>query len=210
MLLAAIAAGSLGAALADAPLAPVPSPSAVGVVSPKLLRYAERAVRKHDKNQSGQLEADEWPQLSAKPAEVDANGDGRISVEELAQHAANFGAGRAIRLSPGAESTADVGGARGTGDSAVGAAANGSTADPRRHLKYFAALPAGIPPWFVERDTDGDSQLTLAEFSPKLLKGEIDDFNHFDINRDGVLTAKEYLRAGKEAAAAPAAAVPQP
>lgn len=193
-------------ARAEAPLPSLPAPRAVGTVSPKLLRYAERAVRKYDANRSGRLEADEWPALQGKPAAIDANGDGRITVEEFAQHAADFGAGRAIRLSPANDPPTD-----GTDTVAAspagapqGATPQGAAAlpDPRRNLKYFAALPAGLPQWFVERDADGDSQLTLAEYSPKLLKSEIDDFARFDVNRDGVLTAKEYLRAGKETAPA--------
>lgn len=196
-------------ALADAPLTSPPAPRVVGAVSPKLLRYAERMVRKHDVNKSGQLEADEWSALQGKPPAIDANGDGRITVEEFAQHAADFGAGRAIRLStanePLAEGNANgAAGQAGAANAALpqGSAGAGPLPDPRRGLKYFAALPAGIPQWFVERDADGDSQLTLAEYSPKLLKSEIDDFARYDVNRDGVLTAKEYLRAGKETGAA--------
>lgn len=170
-------------------------------VSPKLLRYAERVVKQYDKNGSGLLEADEWSALGGKPQTVDADGDGRITIAELAQHAANFAAGRAIRLSTSQEPL--VGGPPGQpGDPAArnaSAAASTPAGDPRRNLKYFASLPAGVPPWFVERDTDGDGQLTLNEFSPKLLKADIDDFTQFDANRDGVLTAKEFLRAGKEA-----------
>lgn len=194
-------------ALADAPQASLPATPAVGAVSPKLLRYAERVVHKHDANRSGQLEADEWSALQGKPQAIDANGDGRITVEEFAQHAADFGAGRAIRLSSANEPLANGGnGDAGQVGAAIGALPQGSAgagplSDPRRNLKYFATLPAGIPQWFVERDADGDSQLTLAEYSPKLLKSEIDDFTRYDVNRDGVLTAKEYLRAGKEASA---------
>ena len=78
--------------------------------------------------------------------------------------------------------------------------------DPRRNLKYFAALPAGVPSWFVERDADGDGQLSLAEFSPKLLKSEIAEFNRHDSNQDGIVTAKELLGSSKDPAAAPAEA----
>ncbi len=48
------------AAQADAPQSLQPAARAAGAVSPKLLRYAERTVRKHDSNHNGQLDADEW------------------------------------------------------------------------------------------------------------------------------------------------------
>lgn len=189
-------------AQADAQQTLQPAARAAGAVSPKLLRYAERTVRKHDSNHNGQLDADEWAALQGQPAAVDTNGDGRITVEEFAQHAADFGAGRAIRLSSAMQQPGENPPSTDQPQAAAGSAVTGAAADPRRSLKYFASLPAGLGPWFIEHDADGDGQLTLAEYSPKLLRSELDDFARLDSNRDGVLTAKEYLRAGKEASAA--------
>jgi hypothetical protein len=188
-----------------------PQPAAPGVITPKLLRYAERVVRHYDLNQDGRLEPDEWRAMRGKPESADLNRDGRITVEEFAQYAANYGAGRAIRLStaggdslvqsalhdPNAPAGDSVSGEpRSPADAEP--TVKGSARDPRRDLKYFASLPAGVPRWFVDRDTDGDGQLTLSEFSPKLLKSEIDDFNRYDLNGDGLLTVPELLRAAKE------------
>jgi hypothetical protein len=196
-LLCALLAVSQHLVWADAPQALQPATRGSGAVSPKLLRYAERTVRKHDSNHNGQLDADEWAALQGQPSAIDTNGDGRITVEEFAQHAADFGAGRAIRLSSAMQQPAEN---PPTADQPPAAAA--AATDPRRSLKYFASLPAGLGPWFIERDADGDGQLTLAEYSPKLLRSELDDFARLDSNRDGVLTAQEYLRAGKETSAA--------
>lgn len=185
------------------------------MVSPKLLRYAERVVRRYDVNKDGRLGEDEWRAMHGKPALADSNRDGRITIEELAQHIANFGAGRAIRLSTSASGPLAGNDLRdansptldrlpGEGASPLGAEASAAApaGDPRRNLKYFAALPAGVPQWYVDRDTDGDGQLTLAEYSPKLLRSEIDDFGRLDLNRDGLLTVREYLRAAKESKSA--------
>ena len=191
---------------------PPPRVQAPTSVSAKLLRYAQYIVRRYDANQSGQLESDEWRSMHGQPELADSNRDGLITVEEYARYCANYGAGRAIRLSalPG-----DVASHDGSGDSsprgdepAPGDAnpARDSQSvqlsekqDRRRDTKYVASLPAGVPPWFFQRDSDGDGQLTLSEYSPKLLRSEIDDFNRYDANRDGILTAQEFLHADKDA-----------
>jgi EF hand domain-containing protein len=196
----------LSIACANASADPPPPLAPPAAVTPKLLRYAERIVRQHDANGNGHLEADEWRTLRGKPELADENHDGRITVEEMARYVAGYGAGRAIRLStsgggPLAQDGTSEGAARGADSDAT------SRADrqPRRETKFVTALPAGVPKWFVERDADGDGQLTLAEFSPKLLKSEIDEFQRHDANRDGIVTIREYLRPAKDAAASAAA-----
>lgn len=186
---------------AEAPPGPV-------AVSPKLLRYAERIVHKYDADKSGDLTLDEVRGMTGKPAAADSNLDGKITVREFAEHAARFGAGRAIRLTHAGDGP--LAQSQGAGQPAGAEAAPATTTaaestaarDPRRDLKYFAALPAGVPSWFVDRDSDGDGQLSLAEFSPKLLKSEIAEFHRHDSNQDGIVTAKELLGSAKDPAAA--------
>jgi len=185
------------------------APRPMAAVSTKLLRYAERIIQHYDKNGDGKLEAIEWQAMHGQPELADADHDGRITAREFAQYAANYGAGRAIRLSSSGGTLADTSGqtpgelgADGTPMPRGGVPGqvntpDGPARDPRRDLKFFAALPDGIPQWFVDRDTDGDGQLTLSEYSPKLLKAELDEFNRYDLNRDGVLTVPEFLRGGK-------------
>ena len=157
--------------------------------------------------------------MRGDPGLADLNHDGQITAEEFAQYIANFSAGRAIRLAtpasgqivqgPGQDANTR-GENSGSGDSKIETDAGQGTQprDVRRDLKFFAALPAGVPPWFIERDTDGDGQLTLSEFSPKLHKAEVDDFNHHDLNHDGILTVQEYLRASKDPKNKPAGSQP--
>jgi Ca2+-binding EF-hand superfamily protein len=74
--------------------------------------------------------------------------------------------------------------------------------DARRKLKYFVPrthLPEGLPSWFVNRDADGDGQLTIAEFSPKATRTQLDQFTRYDANGDGLITSAEYLRGAKPA-----------
>ncbi|HEV3137149.1 MAG TPA: hypothetical protein VGZ26_04580 [Pirellulales bacterium] len=191
---------------------PSERPPVPAAVTAKLLRYAQFVVRHYDANQSGQLESDEWPSMHGKPELADSNHDGLMTVAEYAQYCADYGAGRAIRLStlpgevaahegsrdsspPGDDHRSADPAATGDAESAQLSAEQ----DRRRDTKYFASLPLGVPQWFIRRDADGDGQLTLSEYSPKLLRSEIDDFNRYDSNRDGILTVAELLRAGKDA-----------
>lgn len=186
-----------------------PSSPAPAAVSAKLLRYAQRVVRQYDVNKDGRLDTSEWPAMRGEPGLADLNHDGQITAEEFAQYIADFSAGRAIRLATPASGQIVQGpgqdaGLRGENSSSgeskteTDSGQGAQPRDVRRDLKFFASLPAGVPPWFIERDTDGDGQLTLSEFSPKLHKAEVDEFNRHDLNRDGILTVQEYLRASKD------------
>ncbi|HYV34713.1 MAG TPA: EF-hand domain-containing protein, partial [Gemmataceae bacterium] len=54
------------------------------------------------------------------------------------------------------------------------------------------ALPKGLPPWFKELDQDGDGQIAIHEWrqSGKTLE----EFQKYDLNGDGFITAAEVLR----------------
>jgi Ca2+-binding EF-hand superfamily protein len=74
---------------------------------------------------------------------------------------------------------------------------------PRANHKFHvsrASLPAGLPEWFTTRDADGDGQITMAEFAPSPSRSDIQEFNRYDRNRDGVITARELIGSAKPAA----------
>ncbi|REK11455.1 MAG: hypothetical protein DWQ37_14325 [Planctomycetota bacterium] len=173
-----------------------------GAITSKLLRYAERIVERYDANLDGQLDPDEWKAMRGRPQAIDQDGDGRLTVDEFARHVANYGTGRRIRLATPRDPVAETA----PPPTSTPLAAQGAAAetDPdmvaqRRGLKFFAPLPSGTPSWFVERDTDGDAQLTLAEYSPRLRSTEIAEFKKHDINGDGLITAAELRRAASPA-----------
>ncbi len=56
-------------------------------------------------------------------------------------------------------------------------------------------LPPGLPQWFLDRDLDGDGQLTLGEFAPNPTPQLLEEFRRYDLNGDGLITANECLRA---------------
>ncbi len=196
-----------------------PPPAPAGTVTAKLIRYGQRIVRKYDADGDGRLSQQEWAAMQGAPRNADLDRDGQITAAEFALYAANYGAGRRIRLSTRGETvpTSNPAGVQQLGaqppigqpagaqplstepGGAPAAAAldtdpQKAAAERRRDLKYFAPLPAGVPGWFVERDRDGDAQLTLAEFSPKLRSTEVAEFKRYDVNGDGLLTPAELSR----------------
>lgn len=56
-------------------------------------------------------------------------------------------------------------------------------------------LPAGLPDWFTRDDANGDGQVSMSEFSTAWTEAVFDDFNQFDLNRDGIVTPSECLQA---------------
>ncbi len=198
-------------------------------ISPKIRRYAQRVVKKFDRNGSGALEANEWASLPGDPRNIDANHDGVITVDELAGYLASY-----ARLHPlHGEETAwrhlpqppavifqpvtpadspQAKPAEQTGRASAGEPESAPSAKPsssekgrgaeelRRSRKYYvapSALPPGLPDWFLERDTNGDGQLTLDEFAPDGSAAQRRLFAEYDQNGDGVITPDEVLRFNK-------------
>ncbi len=169
-------------------------------VTSKLMRYAASVVRRYDTNSDGQLDAQEWQAMQGEPAAADTNRDGQLTVQEFARHLAEYGSGRRIRLSANSEAEdalAEV--APGMTDANASSVVNA-----RRETKYTAAPASGTPGWFVERDRDGDGQLSLVEFSPRLRATEVAEFERYDLNGDGMLTPAELAKATSKAATTPA------
>jgi hypothetical protein len=182
-------------------------------IAAKIVRYATRLVRKYDGNGDGWLEQEEWRQMGGDPRDADANGDRLITLEELTQYVANYSLRRKIRLrSPGPE-IQFVFPLLQTHNDAVSLRQQGTTVPakpplarptpkPRFHVPS-ADLPEGLPQWFVQRDTDGDGQVSLHEFTAKTPRADMSLFSRTDANGDGLLTARECVNAAKSLPAQP-------
>lgn len=175
----------------------------------KVLRYAQRVVRKYDENRNGQLEKNEWKRMRGNPQTADFNTDGVITVDEFADRVARYGRRRHIRLmlpesswpdeAPDATVESDPADSESPEDSADKGetGAKSGEAKRHRHSTFFvpaSRLPKGLPDWFHTRDRNGDGQLTMTEFSPKASRQAVREFSRYDLNRDGLLTPKEYLQ----------------
>jgi hypothetical protein len=83
--------------------------------------------------------------------------------------------------------------ARGTGSSPLAPLLAAKMAG-RGRKGAASRLPANAPKWFREYDTDGDGQVSLAEW---IARGHsVKDFQKADLNGDGFITLKELMRAG--------------
>ena len=177
----------------------------------KVLRYARHLVAQYDTDGDGRLSSEEWSRLPGDPAAADLDGDGYLTVDELAAYMSEYGARRRIRLMPATVETdlrfpsllrSDE--ARGDRAAAVDVSLDtapdevdemdeAAAADSRRFAVPASRLPQGLPSWFRERDLNGDGQVTLAEFAPTGSLADIELFRAYDHNGDGVITVAEAL-----------------
>jgi hypothetical protein len=187
-------------------LGQVPSP-----VSLKVMRYAGHLIEKYDANSDDVLQPGEWERMHGNPIAADRNDDSQIDVHELAQYIADYGAVRRIRLMPssfetigrlppllydallaGGPTQSDPGPTVEPSDLSEHVASN-DPAEPvqRRFTVKPSRLPGGLPAWFLGLDMDGDGQISQSEFSPTGSTAALQEFEDYDLNRDGVITPQE-------------------
>ena len=180
--------------------------------------YATSLVKQYDKNGNMMLDGDEVKQLHGRAAESDLNKDGTITIDELVAHLSTP-ASTASSPSTSTTSSASSSSGSSSGDSSGRHSHNGDGkgADPtqrvflgsagglasttkegdKRHSYRFSTaedrLPKGVPDWFREKDTDGDGQVSMSEFSHSWNKSTVDRFRGYDTNNDGMISAKEVL-----------------
>lgn len=67
-----------------------------------------------------------------------------------------------------------------------------------RFLSPHERLPDGVPEWFLEKDTDFDGQVKMAEFSSNWSESIVAEYTKYDKNFDGFITPAECLAAKNE------------
>lgn len=202
----AVASFSVPIAGLGAELAGPDSSSGKVPIAAKIVRYARRMIVKYERNGDGQLEPEEWRQMGGDAGAADANGDRLITVEEFSQYVANYSLRRKIRLrSPGPEIQFVFPLLQNHND-AVSLRQQETVpvqpppAKPPRKPRFYvrpSELPEGLPKWFVDRDTDGDAQVSLHEFTAGTPRADMNLFNRSDANGDGLLTPRECIDAMK-------------
>ena len=68
---------------------------------------------------------------------------------------------------------------------------------PSRFLTARERLPKGLPDWFLEKDVNGNGQITMAEFTDTWTPEKLAEFARYDLNHDGIITAAECLKVEK-------------
>lgn len=172
--------------------AATPSSSPVGP-DPRVRRYAESLLRQYDKNGNGQLEREEWSQMSSSVRDADRNGDGIVTLDELTLKLADFGSRRGNGSSSSTASTT-------SGSSGGGSSTSAASTPPRPSYRFLTAierLPPGLPDWFARKDANEDGQVSMAEFSTQWTEKEVREFSQLDLNNDGLITPEECLKASQ-------------
>ena len=183
-----------------------------------MTEYAKSLVKQHDKNGDNMLQPEEQKDLRGRAAESDLNHDGVITIDELVAHLstnapAPGASTTSTTSSTSSSSSGDAGGHHRDGDdkgrgdkadsdaskrvligSAGGMAAGTKEGDKRHSYRFTRAgerLPSGLPGWFKDKDTNGDGQIEMNEYARTWTNSTAADFQRYDLNGDGIITAKE-------------------
>lgn len=151
---------------------------AAGAGKSSEMEQARGVISKYDRNKNGVIDRNESEHMRADPRDIDRNGDGRITSGEVVVY---------LRK-PEDERNRD----------------ENSDEQPRwqpfRTAHEF--LPEGIPDWFIANDKNMDGNLSMSEWSSHWTNQLADEFDWWDGNKDGVVTAEECLQGQVELAAA--------
>jgi Ca2+-binding EF-hand superfamily protein len=77
---------------------------------------------------------------------------------------------------------------------AIGRTAGDEAKAKRNSHRFTPAaekLPSGLPSWFKSRDTNGDAQVSMSEYSRSWSDRLVAEFRRYDLNDDGMITATE-------------------
>jgi hypothetical protein len=94
--------------------------------------------------------------------------------------------------SPAPSASPSMPGTRGPGPSA-----SSTTQKPRTKWSTAAErVPKGLPSWFLSK-MDADGQITMANYTNNWTPEAVKQFEKYDLNHDGIITAAEVLKVEK-------------
>lgn len=160
-------------------------------------RSAGELLRRYDRNKDSALSKDEISsRFAGNPMDFDRNKDGRLTQGELAV--------RVARRRESAESSKDSGKDKKRSRSRESDNEPPDVFNGRKSYRRMggSGLPEGVPGFFTEKDEDKDGQVTMEEFTEKWDDTLLAEFFKSDLNRDGIITVDESIRAIEEASQA--------
>lgn len=134
--------------------------------------YVDGVFAKHDADKNGVLEGEELSSARGLPPNADGDNNGKLTRDELT-------AAVPSKSPSGNDSSKD-----------------GQTG-ARRSYRFASAherLPDAAKSWIVSRDKNGDGQVAMHEFSRTWSDSKVHEFQRYDLNGDGVITAAEYVK----------------
>ena len=149
--------------------------------------YGASLLSLYDKDGSGLLEKGEWSQIGEGWDDADQDGDDKLSTEELAWRLAAV----AANAGPEREEPATARAQAGPVDDPDTPPRGPSAPAPAPRNRQ----PENLPPWFLERDTDGDGQVKMCEYARQWTPQLVNQFALYDLNGDGIITPSECLKA---------------
>jgi hypothetical protein len=170
----------------------------------KVRAWAKGIIKKNDKNGDMMLQESEWEGLG-QSTKADANGDKVITLDELVAYASRKPGSPASGPSPAVESKSQDAGAQAPADhgekfvkpSSPGPSSTKSAKDKSKTYRFKTAkerLPAGLPSWFTSKDTNGDGQVSMSEYSKSWTESQAAEFKRCDRDNDGIITAEEAAK----------------
>jgi Ca2+-binding EF-hand superfamily protein len=180
---------------AAAPKAAAESSTSFGTLSDneKYAKSATDVIKRNDKNGDGILDGDEIPKVGMSK-DGDMNGDGKITQPELVAFYRG-GLSKPASTSSAAATTPGPGSKSATGPAATPATKDGDTrkfVNTKRKSYRFKTTKERLPTWqFASRDANGDGQVSMSEYSRVWSDRTAADFQRYDRNNDGMITAKE-------------------
>ena len=168
------------------------------------LKEAEDRMKRYDSNKDGQLSADELKsgRWSDDPLQYDRNRNGSLDKSELAVRYAN----RRVNEKAKEEAKNDSRSRRG-GDSNGWNRSDNQTEDKNESAPRFGDAKSyrsmvtakdkasGLPDFFARSDANADGQVTMNEFSSSWTQETLEEFQKWDLNRDGIILPRECVAA---------------
>jgi Ca2+-binding EF-hand superfamily protein len=128
--------------------------------------------------------------MRGDPERSDLNKDGRITRDELVKRFSSFSR----------DNNNDEGDRGSRGDErrerTERRSRDGDESESRTTYRFTSALerlPSEARSWIERYDDNKDGQVAMAEFTSSWTDSKVREFFEVDLNRDGVVTAAEYL-----------------
>ena len=161
--------------------------------------HAANLLGLYDRNANGSLDRDEWSQIGPGWNEADIDGNGVLSLDELSNRLMAYE--QATTDSTPADSTGLAPKDRRQSAPSQGDRTGSPPSQGRRSYRVrtpHERLPAGIPGWYIQKDEDRDGQILMVEYARAWNDEKLAEFNRYDLNRDGIITPRECLKAERQ------------